>query len=55
MEKGGYSSHDVGTEDFSIILEDTVTSLPWDIKKKKFQEDCKTSCEQENYQSVRKY
>ena len=50
MEKGEYSSHDVETNDFLIILEDTVISLPWDIKKKKrFQEDCKTSCEQQNY------
>ena len=35
MEKGEYSSHDVETNDFLIILEDTVISLPWDIKKKK--------------------
>ena len=35
MEKGEYSSHDVENNDFLIILEDTVISLPWDIKKKK--------------------
>ena len=58
MEKGEYSSHDVGTNDFLIILEDIVISLPWDIKKKKkvpggLQNIFFLIFEQ-NYQSVRK-
>lgn len=48
------STHNVGTNDFSIILYDKVISLPWAIKKKKFQEDYKMYCEQQNYESVRR-